>query len=101
MVWDIGRAMRKKEEFESARLLDFAFRLRARTAGRFAVELGSDRADLVARTVRQDQTALLAAVAEDTGRDRAELERLWLRLEAQARIELIAEIGDPTPNRLA
>ena len=50
MVWDIGQAMRRKEEFESSRLLDFAFRLRVRTAGRFAAELGWDRADLVART---------------------------------------------------
>ena len=101
MVWDIGQAMRRKEEFESARLLDFAFRLRARTAGRFAAELGWDRTDLVARTVRQDQPALLEAVADRTGRPAAELERLWMRLEAQARVELIAEIGDPTPNRLA
>ena len=97
MVWDIGQAMRRKEEFESARLLDFAFRLRAR----FAAELGWDRADLVARTVRQDQPALLAAVADRTGRPAAEIERLWMRLEAQARVELIAEIGDPMPNRLA
>ncbi|MFO1208682.1 MAG: hypothetical protein U1E40_05585 [Amaricoccus sp.] len=101
MAWDIGRAMRKKEEFESARLLDFAFRLRARTAGRVAAELGWDRADLVARTVRQDQAALLAALAAGTGRDPTDLERLWLRIEAQARVELIAELGDPTPNRLA
>lgn len=30
MVFDLGRAFRKKDEFESARLMDFEFRQRSR-----------------------------------------------------------------------
>lgn len=100
MVWDLGRAMRKKEEFETARLIDFAFRLRARTATLVARELGCDADALVAATVERDHDALIAALAEDRGEDRAALEALWARLERDARRMLVVERGDPTPHRL-
>lgn len=39
MVWDLGKAMRKKEEFESARLVDFEFRQRVRATRLIAQKL--------------------------------------------------------------
>lgn len=100
MAWDLGRAMRKKEEFETARLIDFAFRLHARTAALVARELGCDADALVAATVERDHDALIAVLAEERGADPAVLDTAWARLEVDARRMLVEERGDPTPHRL-
>jgi hypothetical protein len=100
MVWDLGRAMRKKEEFESSRLMDFEFRHRARAFRLLAVELGLDGSALASATVLQDDAALLDRIAIETGRNPEELGQSFARCSAQARSELIAERGDPTPYRL-
>lgn len=100
MVFDLGRAMRKKEEFETARLIDFAFRLRARTARLLAEELGLDAEEVVGRIVTQDHASMLAALAAQVGCGEGALVRRWQALEAAARQALIAERGDPTPYRL-
>jgi hypothetical protein len=51
MAWDLGKAMRKKEEFESARLLDFEFRQRARATRLLARAFGLDEVALVREVV--------------------------------------------------
>ena len=43
MVFDLGKAMRKKEEFESARLMDFDFRQRVRATRLMARALGTGK----------------------------------------------------------
>lgn len=100
MVFDLGRAMRRKEEFETSRLLDFEFRLRARTAKLFAKEIGMPLDDLAGRIVEQNHESFIARAAAENGHYAAELQGLWTKLESQVRRRLIAERGDPTPNRL-
>lgn len=100
MVWDLGRAMRKKEEFESARLMDFEFRQRARAMRRLAQRLGRDERSLARATADQPDEAILRDLAGDTGRDEEEIIRLYHACLIDARAELIAERGDPTPYRL-
>jgi hypothetical protein len=101
MPFDLGIAMRKKEEFESARLMDFEFRLRARAARSLASSLDVDEAAAVALVVAVpddemvDRFAQLAAKPVDVVR----LE--YQRCVVEARARLVAERGDPTPHRLA
>lgn len=100
MVWDLGAAMRKKEEFESARLMDFEFRQRARATKLLAAALGLDAARLAAETATHDADAILALVTELTGRDASDVRAEYDRCNTEARAQLIAERGDPTPYKL-
>ena len=72
MVWDFGKAMRKKEEFESARLIDFEFRQRARAACD-----DRERASLAEHGVEQGAVATPQvqdpAAARDQARDELEV----------------------------
>ncbi|MXO59080.1 hypothetical protein GRI89_05945 [Altererythrobacter salegens] len=100
MVWDLGKAMRKKEEFESARLMDFEYRLRARAMRHLAARYGLDGAELArASVVTSDSELLEQIVALGVG-EREEVAAAHLRCMVKARSELVAERGDPTPNRL-
>lgn len=100
MVFDLGKAMAKKGEFESARLADFEFRQRARTFRLMAERLREEPAELVSLIAQMDDEALLAVVGERTGRAAEELQALYRKCSAEARAQLIAERGDPTPHRL-
>lgn len=100
MVWDLGKAMRKKEEFESARLLDFEFRHRARAMRLLAATLGLDEGELARRTVLLSDDEILADLAGSGLLDPGALAKTWHQCLADARIDLIAERGDPTPYRL-
>ena len=100
MVWDLGKAMRKKEEFESARLMDFEFRERALATRLLARELGLDEASLVREIAERDEAGVLALVATLSGRDPAALADSYQACRSEARRQLIAVRGDPTPYRL-
>lgn len=103
MVWDLGRAMRKKEEFESSRLLDFEFRLRARAMRMLAERVGGGivPAVLAQQTVTADDDAIVARlVAEWPDLDEQEMRAALATCHVEARRELIDERGDPTPYRL-
>jgi hypothetical protein len=101
MVFDLGLAMRKKEELESARLIDFEFMVRARAARLLARSVGLSEtaaAGLVATIPEEEmpeRIAELAATPVDVVR--AEYQRCL----AEARDQLVAQRGDPTPHRLA
>ncbi|PXA99737.1 hypothetical protein DMC47_01830 [Nostoc sp. 3335mG] len=101
MVFDLGRAMRKKAEHETARLMDFDFRQRVRATRLFLERHGLDitmSADLVARLDERaalDRLAHLAGVPIDTAATR------YAETRATARAQLVAALGDPTPHRLA
>jgi hypothetical protein len=100
MVFDLGKAMSKKEEWESARLLDFEFRRRARATRMTAEALGLDdtqAAQVVATTAEADIPARLALLA---GADAQEVATAYHGNFATAHTALVAERGDPTPHRL-
>ena len=103
MAFDLGKAMRKKEEFESARLADFEFRQRARTFRLMAEKIGhkADEARIVAMTARMNDDAILEELAERFPEHAGQLRDLHRRCSEEARAQLIKERGDPTPHRLA
>ena len=100
MVWDLGKAMRKKEEFESARLMDFEFRQRARAVRLLARACGLDEAALVREIAVRTDDDLLELLATEAGKDVEGVAAEYRRCMALARKQLIAERGDPTPYRL-
>lgn len=94
MTFDLGNALNRKAEFETARLDDFNFRLRARTMRLLAEALGHDPAPLVAAIVVEDDSSIVARLGPGAG-------HAYQAAVAQARAQLIAERGDPSPHRLA
>ena len=100
MVFDLRRALLRKEEIESARLMDFAFRLRARTMRLLATELGLDPDELVTRIAVQDDDAILAGLEAEVDLPLETLRGAFERCQANSRAQLVAECGDPTPHRL-
>lgn len=104
MVWDLRAALLRKGEVESARLDDFSFRERARAmrllAGR--IDPGLDPLELVMMiAVGEDETNLAKLLDLYPELEPVSLRALYGRCRAEARADLIAEIGDPTPHRLA
>jgi hypothetical protein len=100
MVWDLRGALLKKEERESARLMDFAFRLRARTWRLIAEALDDDAEQAARLTAKHDDEGLFALLAQRHPHRAADLTTLYRDCEAAARKQLIAERGDPSPYRL-
>ncbi len=100
MVWDLGLAMRKKEEFESLRLMDFEFRQRVRATRLLARKLTIDEASLVGEIALRSDDDLLRLVAEHISRSKDDIAREYAQCLGEARNQLISERGDPTPNRL-
>lgn len=104
MVWDLRAALLKKGEFESARLADFEFRERARTMALLAplIDPELDPATLVADIARHDDDAILAGLSRRyptlVG---TKLRELFQSSRTEARRQLVAELGDPTPYKLA
>ena len=101
MVWDLRRALLAKEEFESGRLDDFDFRQRVRTMRLLAAVLGTDEDAMVALVPAWSELEALPHIAQLSGRSIGEVAAEYHRLQAEARRQLIGEIGDPTPHRLA
>jgi hypothetical protein len=99
MAFDLRRALLRKEEHESARLMEFEFLQRARTFRLLAEPLEVDADAVVKRIAHSDDDGVLGWLADETKCDPIELRELANRCAAQARKELIREIGDPTPNR--
>lgn len=100
MVWDLRAALLKKEEFESARLMDFEFRQRARATRLLARMLGLDEEQLVREIAVQDEAGVIALAAETARVEREAVAVQYRQCLATARSELISERGDPSPHRL-
>ncbi|TDW63684.1 hypothetical protein EDF57_105157 [Novosphingobium sp. PhB55] len=98
MVWDLRRALLRKEEFESGRLTDFEFRETVRTLKLMARAFATDEAAVLDALVEHGYEAALRGFPERLG-DEAR-EEVCLRLRKDARQMLIRERGDPTPYRL-
>jgi hypothetical protein len=92
--------MRKKEKFESARLMDFEYRLRARSMRLVGDAIGLDGARYARETALRDDEEILALLGVDSGKASEDIARLYVRCAAEARSQLISERGDPTPYRL-
>jgi len=97
MVFDLGKALLRKEEYESARLTEFEFAEMVRALKALAKELGAPVAPMVSILAEQGLQRTLAHLAQQAGRDVA---ADYLRCRAEARAKLIEERGDPTPVRL-
>lgn len=97
MVFDLRGALLKKEEMESSRLVDFEFRLRARTMRLLAPVIGHDPDAMATRIALQDDEAILIDLAATIPDVRAR----FAEARDEARRQLIAERGDPTPHKLA
>jgi hypothetical protein len=94
MVFDLRGALLKKAEVESARLDDFEFRLRARTMRLLAPLAGIEPDVLIARIALESDEAILATFPAPA--------RAWFdEARAEARRQLVDELGDPTPHKLA
>lgn len=100
MVWDLGKAMRKKEEFESARLVDFEFRQRVRATRLIARKLEIDEASLVREIALRSETSLLQLASMQASLSVEDVTKAYEQSLNEARRQLIIERGDPTPNRL-
>jgi len=100
MVFDLRRALLAKEEKDSARLMDFEFRQRARTFRLLAAALEIDPQTLVREIALYDDPAILAALANDRPMLREDLGHHYTKCRAEAYAQLVGEIGDPTPHRL-
>lgn len=99
MAWDLRAALLRKEEFESGRLTDFEFREMVRALKLVAAGLGVEITPLLHVLADHGEAAALDHLAQATG-DRAKVDGLYATAHAEARRQLIAERGDPTPYRL-
>lgn len=101
MVFDFAAAMHRKEEFESARLDDFAFRRRARAVRKLAIAVGLDTDGAAALVATVADDAIPATIAARIGQPVEQVAAEYRACVAAAHAELVAEHGDPTPYRLA
>ncbi len=101
MAFDLASAMRKKAEFESARLMDFEFARRARATRLLARALGLEETETVKQIAICDEASLLDRLLPQVACDREALAATYRNCLAEAHTQLIAERGDPTPYRMA
>jgi hypothetical protein len=100
MVFDLRRALLSKEEKDSARLMDFEFRQRARSFRLMAEALGLPGGELVRQIALSGDEAILDRLVAEQGIARAELAETYARCRAEACRQMVEELGDPTPHRL-
>jgi len=97
MVFDLGKALLRKEEYESARLTEFEFAEMVRALKALAAELDAPQGPMLGILAEQGLQRALAHLGQHADRD---VEADYLRCRAEARAKLIVERGDPTPVRL-
>lgn len=101
MVWDLARALHKKAEFETARLQAFGFQQRARAIRLLAEAHGLDGKALAAELAVTTDRQLVQTLCRHTGLGEAALTTQFEAALSEARRQLVAEQGDPSPHRLA
>jgi hypothetical protein len=102
MAFDLRAALLQKGEKESVRLDDFEFRLRARTMAKLADLVGASRAAMARAVAAMDDESVLAELlARSPELEEAKLRDIYQVARADARAELLDELGDPAPHRLA
>ena len=93
--------LHRKGEFETARLDDFAFRLRARTMRDLAQRLNRDPAAMAALVSSAPDATILDDLAKELNMERGALDAEYRLARSRVETALRAELGDPTPVRLA
>lgn len=101
MVWDLRGALLKKEERESARLAAFEFQHRARTFRALAEELNLDATTIVSLIARFSDAAALEEIARLNPSHAGHLNETYQRCRTKVRAQLVQELGDPAPHKLA
>lgn len=101
MTWDLAKALHRKAEFETARLQAFGFQQRARAIGLMARDHGLDGRALAAELAVASDQQIIAQLSLMTGLEPAQVTAAFQSALAEARRQLVAEQGDPTPHRLA
>ena len=99
MVFDLRRALLAKEERESARLMEFEFRLRARAMRLLAIKIGHDPDDIAGLVAAGDDEAVIAMLQPLY--PELELVDLLAKARLEERHKLVNDIGDPAPHSLA
>lgn len=97
MTFDLGKALLRKEEYESARLTEFDFAEMVRALKALAGELGADVEPMLGILAENGLASALLHLRAIAQRD---VEADYLRCRAVARAKLIEERGDPSPVRL-
>ncbi|MDF8333514.1 hypothetical protein [Novosphingobium cyanobacteriorum] len=100
MTIDLGKALLRKEEHDSARATEFEFTEMVRALKALAAELGLHPVPMLAVLAERGLPAALAHLGEGAGLLETEIDSRYLRARAHARARLIAERGDPGPVRL-
>lgn len=101
MVWDLRGALLKKQEVETARLADFEFWQRVRGYRLLAEELALEALDLIHAAAERSDGAILPELADRSGRPLDQIRALHAESMTKARGQLLEELGDPAPHRLA
>lgn len=99
MVFDLRRALLAKEERESARLMEFEFRLRARAMRLLAIKIGYDPDEIARLVAAGDDEAVITTL--QTQYPGHALVDMLAEARLEARRMLVSEIGDPAPHSLA
>lgn len=97
MTFDLGKALLRKEEYESARLTEFEFAEMVRALKAVTGELEAPVEPMLGVLAERGLGQALSHLAQLAGRD---VEADYLRCRASARARLIEERGDPSPVRL-
>ena len=100
MVWDLRAALLAKEEFETARLTDFEFREMVRAVRLVGEDLCVAITPVLHELADHGLEAGLALMAQSADRAPETVQALYHAARSEARRQLIAERGDPTPHRL-
>lgn len=100
MSFDLGKALLRKEEFESGRWTEFEFTETVRALKALAADLGLHPVPLLDRMSEKGMGAALGLAAKLADMPESEVEGRYLRCRAIARAKLIEERGDPSPVRL-
>ncbi len=85
MVWNLGKAMQKKEEFESARLMNFEFRQRTPATRHLASSFGLEESTVVREIAIRNEDSLLDMVAAKAGKSRDEVLSRYQHCLSEAR----------------
>lgn len=97
MTFDLGKALLRKEEYESARLTEFEFAEMVRALKALAAELEVPIEPMLGVLAECGLDAALRHLREAAERD---VEADYLRCRAKARAKLMKERGDPSPVEL-
>lgn len=101
MGFDLAKALHKKAEAETARLQRFGFAQRARAISLLARQHGLDPKHLAAECAVLPDDELVNCLARRLALPLAETTAALAAAGEEARLQLIAELGNPAAHRLA